>query len=62
MRVNIVVHKSETVEEGETIEHIVEKCGYPIESVILLKQGEIIIEEDVQDLDTIELIPVASGG
>ena len=62
MRVNILVNKEKIFEEGENIEEILEKCGYTIESVILLRDGNIVIEEDILNEDTIEVVPVASGG
>ena len=62
MRVNIHVNKEKIVKEGENIEEILEKCGYTIESVILLRNGNIVIEEDVVNEDTIEVVSVASGG
>ncbi|MBU7018897.1 MAG: MoaD/ThiS family protein [Theionarchaea archaeon] len=62
MRLNIHVNKEKIVEEGENIEEILEKCGYTIESVIILRNGSIVIEEDVVNEDTIEVVPVASGG
>ena len=62
MRVNICMHGETSRKEGETIEDIIETCGFTIESVILLKGNEVILEEDVADNDTIEVVPVASGG
>ncbi len=62
MRVTVVVNRESQIITGETIEEILEQCGYTIESAIVLKNGEVIIEEDVTENDTIELIPVASGG
>lgn len=62
MKVNVRVHKKSVTKEGDTVEEILEQCGYTIESVIVLKEGRVILEEEVSDNDTIELLPVASGG
>lgn len=62
MRVNVFLNKTTVTKEGETVQEILEKCGYTIESVILLKEGRVILEEEVSDNDTIELLVVASGG
>lgn len=62
MRVSLLLNKKEMVKEGNTIEEIIEECGYTIESVIVLKEGKVILEEDVSDGDFIEVVPVASGG
>lgn len=62
MRITILLNREARTEEGETLEEILKKCGHTIESVILLKEGKIILEEEILDKDTVELIPVASGG
>lgn len=62
MRITILFNRETWTGEGKTLEEILEKCGYTIESVILLKEGKIILEEEILDKDTVELIPVASGG
>ncbi len=62
MKVKVNMVHEETLTEGETIEEIIEKCGYTIESVIVLKKGNVVLEEDIADGDTIEIVPVASGG
>lgn len=62
MKLNLVVRRTTLVQEGETIEEILKKCGYTIESVILLKDGRAVLEEDIADDDTVEVMPVASGG
>lgn len=62
MNVTVVVNRKSQVLTGETVEEILEQCGYTIESVIVLKNGEVTLEEEVTENDTIELIPVASGG
>lgn len=51
-----------TTLEGKTLLDILSQCQYTIEEVILLKDGRVIIEEEVCDGDSIELLPVASGG
>ena len=62
MKLNLIVRRINLVQEGETIEEILKKCGYTIESVILLKKGKAVLEEDIVDDDTVEVMPVASGG
>jgi sulfur carrier protein ThiS len=62
MRVTMILNKNPRSAEGETIYEILEKCGYTIESVILLRENQVILEEEVSDDDIIELLPVASGG
>ena len=62
MRVTVTIKKESQVMTGGTIEEILEMCGYTIESVLVLKNGEVILDTEVKDNDTIELIPVASGG
>jgi sulfur carrier protein ThiS len=62
MKVQVTVEGRTNWIEGQSIEDILEKCGYPIESVILLKEGSVIPEDDVSDRDAVELLPVASGG
>jgi sulfur carrier protein ThiS len=62
MKVQVTVEGRTNWMEGQSIEDILEQCGYPIESVILLKEGSVIPEEDVSDSDAVELLPVASGG
>jgi sulfur carrier protein ThiS len=51
-----------TTMEGETIHDILFQCQYSIEEVIILREGQVILEEEVTSGDTIELLPVASGG
>ncbi len=62
MRVTLIVSQEQKNVQGETIEEILEKGGYTIESVILLRKGKVILEEEVSDQDTVEVMPVASGG
>ncbi|MBU7038354.1 MAG: MoaD/ThiS family protein [Theionarchaea archaeon] len=62
MKVQITVDGKTNWIEGQSIEHILEQCGYPIESVILLKEGSVVVEDDISDHDAVELLPVASGG
>lgn len=62
MKVKVDINEETITKEGETIEEIIEKCGYTIESVIVLKKGNVVLEEDIADGDTIEIVPVASGG
>lgn len=52
---------SQTV-EGETLHDILSQCQYTIEEIIILREGQVICEDDVSTGDTIELLPVASGG
>lgn len=62
MRVNVLYDGKTTEEEGKPLEEVLEKYGYTIEGVIFLKEGKVILREDISDEDTIEVMPVASGG
>jgi sulfur carrier protein ThiS len=66
MKVTIVTRTGSdtnpTTLEGKTFQDILSQCQYTLEEVIVLKDGRVIIEEEVSDGDTIELVPVASGG
>ena len=62
MNVTVLVNRAPVTTKGDTIEDILEQCGYTIEGVIVLREGSVILEEEVSDGDTIELVPVASGG
>lgn len=65
MKVTVIAPDSPTnptTLEGKTFLDILSQCQYTIEEVILLKDGQIIIEEEISDGDSIELLPVASGG
>lgn len=62
MRVTVTIKGVSQVITGDTLEEVFETCGYAIESVIVLKNGEAILDTEVKEDDTIELIPVASGG
>ncbi|MGD2248355.1 MAG: hypothetical protein PVF58_08090 [Candidatus Methanofastidiosia archaeon] len=62
MKVTVTVENTTCTVKGETIEEILERSGYPIASVLVLKEGSVILAEDVSDNDCIELLPVASGG
>ena len=48
--------------EGRDIFEILSKVGFNIDSVILKRGSQIVVEQEVCDGDTLELIPVASGG
>lgn len=62
MNLTVIVNKAPHIFEGENLEEILGKCGYSVESVILLREGKIIVEEDIMNGDTVEAVPVASGG
>jgi sulfur carrier protein ThiS len=62
MKVTVTVENTTCTVKGETIEEVLECSGYPIASVLVLKEGSVILAEDVSDNDCIELLPVASGG
>lgn len=62
MKITVTVENITRTVEGETIEDILKCAGYNIASVLLLKEGSIILAEDVSENDAIELLPVASGG
>ena len=62
MKVKVKILGVERDLEEENFSKILEKIGYNIEGVIVKKNGKIVIEDEVENGDFIELIPVASGG
>ena len=60
-----VVYRDKTWEfkPGSTVRHIIEKVGLNPESVLAVRDGQLINEATLtQDGDTIKLIAVVSGG
>ena len=50
-------------EENKTVKDILDELEIPIETVVIRKNGELIIEEDeISDGDIIEVIRVIYGG
>lgn len=62
MRVKVHFSGKTCEEEGQSLSEILEAMGTNIESVIILKDGKVTLEEEVSDGDTLELVNVASGG
>jgi sulfur carrier protein ThiS len=60
-----VVYRDKTweVKPGSTVRHIIEKVGLNPESILAVRDGQLINEATLtQDGDTIKLIAVVSGG
>jgi sulfur carrier protein ThiS len=60
-----VVYRDKTweVKPGSTVRHIIEKVGLNPESVLAVRDGQLINEATLtEDGDTIKLIAVVSGG
>lgn len=51
------------VKPGMTLRHSLEKANVPLESVLAIRNGEMITEEEIlNDGDEIKLVAVVSGG
>jgi sulfur carrier protein ThiS len=60
-----VIYRDKTweVKAGSSVRHIIKKVGLNPESVLAVRDGQLIHEETLaQDGDTIKLIAVVSGG
>jgi sulfur carrier protein ThiS len=62
MKLTILFGGKNITEEGQDLTDILGKIGTNTESIIVLKGGKVVLEEEVSDGDTIELVNVASGG
>jgi len=62
MKLTILFAGKNITEEGRDLTDILGKIGTNMESIIVLKGGKVVLEEEVSDGDTIELVNVASGG
>jgi sulfur carrier protein ThiS len=62
MRVRVHFSGRTCDEEGQNLSQILKAMGTNIESIIILKEGKMTLEEEISDGDTIELVNVASGG
>ena len=50
-------------EKKITAENLIRRLGFSPEEVVVVRNGEVITEDDeIYDGDHIEIIPVASGG
>ncbi len=61
----LLVLRSKTFEvrPGMTLRSSLEKAGVPYESVLAVRDGELITEEEIlHDGETIKLVAVVSGG
>lgn len=64
MTVKLIL-RSKTVEvkAGMALYHSLEKAGIPFESVLAIRAGELLTEEEIlNDGDEIRLVAVVSGG
>lgn len=66
MQVKVIIGEkniTENVPEDYTIKELLKKLEIPTETVVVKKNQEIVIEEElIQDGDTIEIIKVIFGG
>ena len=65
IRVRIVARRTEIeLNEDRIIAgELLKKLGISIEEAVIVRNGEIITEDDeIKDGDTVEIFPVASGG
>jgi sulfur carrier protein ThiS len=64
MTVTLVLRdKTFEVKPKMTLYHSLEKAGVPLESVLAIRDGEMVTEEEIlNDGDVIKLVAVASGG
>ncbi|MBN2386745.1 MAG: MoaD/ThiS family protein [Anaerolineales bacterium] len=62
--VKLVLRKDEfEVRHGMTLEAALKKCGILPESVVAIREGEMITEDEIiKDGETIRLVAVISGG
>lgn len=55
--------QSRKFSEEQTIKNVLEEMDFPLETVVVKKNGQIVIEEEkIDDGDTIEVIKVIYGG
>lgn len=60
-----VIYRNKTweVKAGSTVRHVIEKANLNPESILAVRDGQLINEETLtQDGDTIKLVAVVSGG
>jgi sulfur carrier protein ThiS len=51
------------VTAGMTVRHSLEKAGVPLESVLAIRAGEMLTEDEIlHDGEEIKLVAVVSGG
>jgi sulfur carrier protein len=66
MRVTIIIEEEEEVldlHHETTIKNVLQKKNIPLETVVVKKNEQIVLEEEVlEDGDTIEIIRVIYGG
>lgn len=66
MQVNVIFGEEDIIEdvpEDYTIRELLKKLEVPIETVVVKRNHEIVIEEELlQDGDTVEIIKVIFGG
>jgi len=55
--------ESRDISEGLTIKNVLEDMDFPLETVVVKKNGQIVIEEEtIAEEDVIEVIKVIYGG
>lgn len=60
-----VIYRNKTweIKAGSTVRHVIEKANLNPESILAVRDGQLINEETLtQDGDTIKLVAVVSGG
>jgi sulfur carrier protein ThiS len=64
MSVKLVLRdKTFEVKPGMTLRHSLEKANVPLESVLAIRDGELLTDEEIlNDGERIKLIAVVSGG
>lgn len=56
-------NKTFELRPGMTLRHCLEKAGVPLESVLAIRGGEMLTDEEIlKDGDEVKLISVVSGG
>ena len=59
----IIVNDEEKQLEVKRVREIFEKLGLNPEEYVVVKNGEVVLlDEPIEEKDTVELIPVVSGG
>ncbi len=64
MAVKLILRDKEyLVKPGMTLEHSLEKAGLSLQSILAIRNGEMLTEEEIlHDGEVIKLVAVISGG
>ncbi len=64
MAVTLILRDKEyLVKPGMTLEHSLEKAGLSLQSILAIRNGEMLTEEEIlHDGEVIKLVAVISGG